>query len=158
MSSALDDALCKLKATVAASTKSASLKLDRVGRKKRFIELAAPILDVSSKRCRWEPTSAHQSAGDATKQEKAEKETTTDLRVDVEYYQNLIDQCEKEDQKQREEGAKSLESVRELRRVYLYGLQKISKLQDLREAPDAIMPGNFMVEKKACDEEKKVPA
>jgi hypothetical protein len=37
----------------------------------------------------------------------------------------------------------SMESIRELRRVYLYGLYKVSKLQDLREVPDAIMPGNF---------------
>jgi hypothetical protein len=36
-----------------------------------------------------------------------------------------------------------LRSIEELRRVYLYGLQTVSKLQDLRDAPDAILPGNF---------------
>ena len=34
-------------------------------------------------------------------------------------------------------------SIHELRKVYLYGLQTVSKLQDLRDAPDAILPGNF---------------
>lgn len=36
-----------------------------------------------------------------------------------------------------------VESIHELRQVYLYGLQTVSKLQDLRDAPDAILPGNF---------------
>jgi hypothetical protein len=36
-----------------------------------------------------------------------------------------------------------VESIRELRNVYLHGLQTVSKLQDLRDAPDAILPGNF---------------
>lgn len=41
-----------------------------------------------------------------------------------------------------------INSVHELRKVYLYGLQTVSKLQDLRDAPDAILPGNF------CDKEQ----
>jgi hypothetical protein len=36
-----------------------------------------------------------------------------------------------------------IESVQVLRNVYLYGLQTVSNLQDLRDAPDAILPGNF---------------
>jgi hypothetical protein len=36
-----------------------------------------------------------------------------------------------------------IQSIQELRKVYLYGLQTVSKLQDLRDAPDAILPGNF---------------
>ena len=37
--------------------------------------------------------------------------------------------------------------MREVRRMHLHGLSKISILQDLREAPDAIMPGNFVGQK-----------
>jgi hypothetical protein len=36
-------------------------------------------------------------------------------------------------------------SLQELRNVYLYGLQTVSELQDLQDAPDAILPGNFIV-------------
>lgn len=34
--------------------------------------------------------------------------------------------------------------VQEMRRLYLYGLQYVSELQDLQKAPDAILPGNFI--------------
>ena len=36
-----------------------------------------------------------------------------------------------------------IQSIQELRKVYLFGLLTVSKLQDLRDAPDAILPGNF---------------
>ena len=36
-----------------------------------------------------------------------------------------------------------IQPILELRKVYLYGLQTVSELQDLRDAPDAILPGNF---------------
>jgi hypothetical protein len=38
---------------------------------------------------------------------------------------------------------RGMEKVRSLRRLYLHGLQTVQKLQDLRHAPDAILPGNF---------------
>jgi hypothetical protein len=42
-------------------------------------------------------------------------------------------------------GIKIVQSIQELRNVYMYGLQKVSKLQDLQDAPDAILSGNFFV-------------
>jgi hypothetical protein len=81
--------------------------------------------------------------------------------ADDEYYSKLMDRLDrirKEDVEQKEHAAKDIESVRKLRRVYLYGLQKISKLQDLREAPDAIMPGNFIdqeIEELVIDKKSK---
>ena len=62
----------------------------------------------------------------------------------IEYYKRKLDQCTKENEQFKQETTKKMESIRELRRIYLFGLQKVSKLQDLREAPDAIMPGNFV--------------
>lgn len=41
---------------------------------------------------------------------------------------------------QRHEQAKA--KVEQVRNVYLYGLERISQLTDLQDAPDAIMPGN----------------
>ena len=151
MSSALDEVLGNLEATVAASARSASLKLERAGAKKRFIELAAPLLDAAPKRRCLETAHAPSGVEDETSKPKGET-TPPKSQVDVAaFYQNMIDQCEMEDKKFKEEGAKSLESVRELRRVYLYGLQKVSKLQDLREAPDALMPGNFVKDRTSDD-------
>ena len=61
------------------------------------------------------------------------------------FYQAAIDQCQEQDAKHQELVARDIESVREVWCMYLFGLAKISKLQDLQEAPDAIMPGNFVV-------------
>jgi hypothetical protein len=74
------------------------------------------------------------------------KQEGTDIQDIAVFYQNKIDRCKQEDRKHKEETAKQLEAVKELRGVYLFGLQKVSKLQDLREAPDAILPGNFVVQ------------
>ena len=63
---------------------------------------------------------------------------------EIESYKRKLDQCTREDEQCKQETTKKMESIRELRRIYLFGLQKVSKLQDLREAPDAIMPGNFV--------------
>jgi len=141
----MDDVLCNLQATVAASSKSATAKLERVGAKKRFVELAAPLL---GKRRRMETTSY---AATVLNEEAAKKDSVSSRNlngVDIAYYQNMIDLCNKEDQKHKEAAAKSVESVREVRRVFLYGLQKVSKLQDITSAPDALMPGNFVGDSK----------
>jgi hypothetical protein len=36
-----------------------------------------------------------------------------------------------------------IEQIRELQKMYLYGLKKVSELEDLDKAPDAILFGNF---------------
>ena len=64
--------------------------------------------------------------------------------LEIDHYKKLMDQCRQEDEKNKQENGKKIEAIRELRRVYLFGLLKVSKLQDLREAPDAILPGNFV--------------
>ena len=38
-----------------------------------------------------------------------------------------------------------MEKMTGLRSLYLHGLERVSKLQDLRDAPDAILPGNLIV-------------
>jgi len=180
MSSVLDEVLYGLETRVAASARHASIKLERVGAKKRFVELAASSLGSERKNCQFvDPTSLAAPEGSSTKDDHDaagqqeskddEQEGKTEQKlssknadaVDFCYYQTMIDQCEKEDEKNKKEAAKSLEAIRELRRVYMFGLLKISKLQDLREAPDAIMPGNF-VERQSTEQEdvdeKKIAA
>jgi hypothetical protein len=38
----------------------------------------------------------------------------------------------------------SVQQMRDLAAVYLFGLERVGALQDLRQAPDAILPGNFV--------------
>jgi hypothetical protein len=38
----------------------------------------------------------------------------------------------------------SVHQMRDLASVYLFGLERVGALQDLRQAPDAILPGNFV--------------
>ena len=73
--------------------------------------------------------------------------------LEIDYYQKMMDQCRKEDEMNKKENTKKIEAMRELRRVYLFGLLKVSKLQDLREAPDAIMPGNFVDKNSIIEDE-----
>jgi hypothetical protein len=40
----------------------------------------------------------------------------------------------------------SIQQMRDLSAVYLFGLEQVGALQDLRQAPDAILPGNFVVD------------
>lgn len=186
MSSVLDEVMCGLEASVAASGRCASMQLKRVGAKKRFVELAAASLDGSERRKKFhivDPTSLvvapeatassekdDPAAAGQQEEKDADENGTTEQNeslskkadaVDVEFYQNMIDQCVQEDEKNKKEAAKRLEATRELRRVYMFGLLKVSKLQDLREAPDAIMPGNFVESQwteQEKGEEKKVAA
>jgi hypothetical protein len=58
-------------------------------------------------------------------------------------YRRLRDGCRADLEKSRSFHAESVRKIRELRQVYLHGLRTVSDLQNLREAPDAILPGNF---------------
>jgi len=170
MSSVLDEVLCGMEAAVAAS--APRLLERRVGAKKRFVELAAASLgserttyqvvdplslldpeDICNKNDHNAEEQRKSKDDEPGKTEPREVSNKADGRsVEVDYYQNMLHQCEEDDKKNKMEAANSLESIRELRRVYMFGLIKISKLQDLREAPDAIMPGNF-VERKMTEQE-----
>jgi hypothetical protein len=58
-------------------------------------------------------------------------------------YRRLKEECCADEAHSREFHEESVRKIRELRAVYLHGLQTVSELQNLREAPDAILPGNF---------------
>jgi hypothetical protein len=52
-----------------------------------------------------------------------------------------------EEDTQTVESSEARQKLAKLQSVYLYGLEKVSGLLDLREAPDAIMPGNSVENK-----------
>jgi hypothetical protein len=58
-------------------------------------------------------------------------------------YLRLKEECCADEAHSRKFHEESVRKIRELRAVYLHGLQTVSELQNLREAPDAILPGNF---------------
>jgi hypothetical protein len=58
-------------------------------------------------------------------------------------YRRLRDECRADLEKSRSFHEESIRKIRELREVYLHGLRTVADLQNLREAPDAILPGNF---------------
>lgn len=132
----LHDVLLKLRSAAAEAEATSEYKdgRSRANAAKRFADLA-PLLFAPSKRQRLAIVSPLSDANHGVI-----SESTTDVAL----YQNMMDQCNEQDLYYKEEAATSLEFVKELRRVYLFGLQKVSNLQDLREAPDAIMPGNFV--------------
>lgn len=58
-------------------------------------------------------------------------------------YKKALDQCEREKEDKQKEFDAFKGKMDELHAVYLFGLKSVSSLQDLRDAPDAILPGNF---------------
>lgn len=151
MSSVLDEVFYKLRATLTVNTSSLENSLSNLEEKdakKHYLDATIPILRKRNRRRLLSvPHSSNESI--ATNDSLVEGTLSTPanpLVGDVTYYQGIIERCRQEDKEQKEEGARTLEKIKQLRRVYLYGLQKVSKLQNIREAPDAIMPGNFVQE------------
>jgi hypothetical protein len=60
----------------------------------------------------------------------------------VEYIQEQRKRVEQDTQRLEEKRKAFFQKQSDLVGVYMYGLEKISKLTDLRDSPDAILPGN----------------
>lgn len=65
----------------------------------------------------------------------------------LDYYKGLLEKVKADEQKQVQNADMITKKVKEVRSVYLFGLQKVSNLQNLASAPDAFLPGNFCVTK-----------
>jgi hypothetical protein len=59
------------------------------------------------------------------------------------YYKQILETCKEEERRQTEFGNEMKSKIKGIQSLYLYGLTRVRALQDLREAPDAILPGNF---------------
>lgn len=59
------------------------------------------------------------------------------------YFETSRKMCMEDIQNRQKEHQATRQRLQELRATYLFGLNQISTLEDLRDAPDAIMPGNF---------------
>ena len=154
--------------TPAAAAESSSVAEDEmmaaggggIGDRKKEEESSDKKKDESEKR------QLPESSGSTTSEGKEEKRTggggngggdgkeEPSLRSSLAYYRDMLEKCRREEREHRDFCLQSqIKKMEDLRSVYLYGLSKVSGLQDLREAPDAILPGNF-VQNSASEESK----
>ena len=93
----------------------------------------------SKKESKYDETSEEKK----TASEKVSSRKSSEWQADVERYQKLLDK-EREEMESITKTRKEIhEQQVELWGVYKYGLEKIAGLNDLGDAPDAILPGNF---------------
>lgn len=97
------------------------------------------------------------NSNDDTKKVAATTTTTTippQTNQSLEYYQKLQQQLAVELQQQEKQKQIQLQKQTELWDVYKFGLTKISNINDLRDAPDAILPGNFPISETETEEKE----
>ena len=82
------------------------------------------------------------------------KKVDADFQALLQTYRDRIDQVNSDKEKKQKEFSEFKQNLDDLRAAYLYGLQKVSALKDLQDAPDAILFGNFP--KTSEDEEEAV--
>jgi hypothetical protein len=61
----------------------------------------------------------------------------------VKRYKEKAEECERDVDRRQEDFVSFKKKMDDLHSVYLYGLNKVATLVDLRSAPDALLPGNF---------------
>jgi hypothetical protein len=97
-------------------------------------------------------TTHHNQSSTEKKETKTKQQQETDnkttpssspIQDDLERYQSLLQQQDQHLDKIKKTRKRIRTQQAELWNVYQYGLQQIGNLQDLSQAPDAILPGNF---------------
>jgi hypothetical protein len=86
-------------------------------------------------------TAAPTTAADSNNASSSSKATT--ISTELALYQQQWHNLQQSPPNTATTSGRGMEKIRSLRRLYLHGLQTVQKLQDLRHAPDAILPGNF---------------
>jgi hypothetical protein len=100
----------------------------------------------AGRRAKRKRTSRNDDDANATEFERTAKlQEETNGTDDRSYnrYHRMREECQREESQHLMFHREQLQKFNDVRAVYLFGLQKVSALQDLREAPDAILPGNF---------------
>lgn len=124
--SGLDTMLSKLcDASSAASCKQGTGK-------KRFMELA-PLLMSRKRVC-------GQRLKNLSTNPEPEEPTPDPTANDRQRYLAMAEKCKTETKEEEQIARERLEKIKELRSVYLYGLETVAKLQDLNDAPDNYIP------------------
>jgi hypothetical protein len=152
-SSALTGNLHDVMLTLTAKTKTKTTTVHQAptNAKRRFAALAGSL--VSERPCQ-QRRRQQQLLVDKREETKAnvtveQSESTNTTGIDIsldEYYVQMKHTCQAQQQQTAADHQTAVTELQELRSVYLFGLQQVSALQDLREAPDAILPGNCVEE------------
>lgn len=109
----------------------------------RFVQMAQAVLQAGRHHVLLAaPKPGVNNNSGATTAAAAAAATDTSSTYD-DYYPKLQKQLSREIAQMEETRKQVAQKQCELWDVYKYGLLKISNLNDLRDAPDAIMPGNF---------------
>jgi hypothetical protein len=114
-----------------ASPSSEEGMLQKQAKKDRFVKLASSVLYTDSSRKM------------SLSNQNDEKKQQDFLSQDSARYEQLLKQEEEEIERVKAARKRIRQEQVELWNVYKFGLQKIMQLNDLSEAPDAILPGNF---------------
>lgn len=140
----------------------------------RVVELAKVVLHSAQGTSHHLTTTTHRAAPTAAVKElsKSKLETTKETSVqdtssdakeatggsrkdEDKYYPQLNQQLAQELQQLEEKRKQTQQQQVELWGVYKYALEKVSNLNDLRDAPDAILPGNFPKGEEEKDESQE---
>lgn len=78
-----------------------------------------------------------------TKAHDGSHEADQEFQALLKRYKAATEQCKQDMEKKQNEFHDFKQKVENLKAAYLYGLQKVSALKDLQDAPDAILFGNF---------------
>ena len=78
-----------------------------------------------------------------TKADDGAQEVDHEFQALLRSYKAATEQCKQDVEKKQNEFHAFKQQVEDLKAAYLYGLQKVSALKDLQDAPDAILFGNF---------------
>lgn len=88
-------------------------------------------------------TKAVEQADPSKDKPSSQSDADDQSKLPFQHYRNMQQQLAQELQQMEQRRKDVLQKQTELWDVYKFGLEKISNLNDLRDAPDAILPGNF---------------
>ena len=112
-------------------------------RKRRIVESSS--LGAPEKRTK-ETSEGSETTHDAIDGSSSAKQSSLEESAPKEKLEkDKLAALEKEIEESNTRRQEFMEKMTGLRSLYLHGLERVSKLQDLRDAPDAILPGNLIV-------------
>ena len=83
------------------------------------------------------------TSSDADDKKTKSKNEDEEFHALLKRYKGTIEQIKQEQEKQQNDFANLKQRMDDLRAAYLFGLETVSALKDLQDAPDAILFGNF---------------
>lgn len=116
---------------------------EKILRLRRTAETADSRITVLPSRKRKSSELANDNKAPVAQKQSWDTQADKEVHGLLKRYKETIDQCNKEIEKKKNDFSDFKQKMDDLRAAYLFGLQKVSALKDLQDAPDAILFGNF---------------